>query len=52
MSSSTASRSSSNGEHTGKLPGTVLRSGRDTKTVAIDVMQHKQSAGAEPALAK
>jgi N-acyl-D-aspartate/D-glutamate deacylase len=30
-------------EHTGKLPGTVLRSGRDTRTVAIDALQ------AEPA---
>ncbi len=29
------------GEHTGKLPGTVLRSGRDTRTVAIDALQAK-----------
>ncbi|MDG2004026.1 MAG: amidohydrolase family protein, partial [Novosphingobium sp.] len=27
------------GEHTGSLPGTVLRSGRDTRTVAIDALQ-------------
>ncbi len=27
------------GEHTGKLPGTVLRSGRDTRTVALDAMR-------------
>ena len=30
-----------NGEHTGKLPGTVLRSGKDTRTVAMTVMQDK-----------
>ncbi len=29
-----------NGDHTGKMPGTVLRSGRDTKTVALDAMRH------------
>ena len=27
------------GEHTGMLPGTVLRSGRDTRTVALDAMR-------------
>jgi N-acyl-D-aspartate/D-glutamate deacylase len=33
------------GEHTGKLPGTVLKSGRDTKTVALDALRKT----AEPA---
>jgi N-acyl-D-aspartate/D-glutamate deacylase len=28
-----------NGDHTGSLPGTVLRSGRDTRTVALDAMR-------------
>jgi N-acyl-D-aspartate/D-glutamate deacylase len=28
------------GAHTGRLPGTVLRSGRDTRTVAMDAMRH------------
>lgn len=28
------------GAHTGSLPGTVLRSGRDTRTVAMDAMRH------------
>ena len=31
------------GEHTGKLPGTVLKSGRDTRTVAMDAMRHGAS---------
>ena len=30
-----------NGDHTGKMPGTVLRSGRDTRTVALDAMRHQ-----------
>ena len=29
------------GEHTGKLPGQLLRSGRDTRTVPMNVMQAK-----------
>jgi len=29
------------GQHTGKLPGTVFRSGRDTRTVAIDALRDK-----------
>jgi N-acyl-D-aspartate/D-glutamate deacylase len=33
------------GEHTGKLPGTVLRSGKDTRTVALDALRKT----AEPA---
>jgi N-acyl-D-aspartate/D-glutamate deacylase len=32
------------GEHTGALPGTVLRSGRDTRTVALDALQEKAPA--------
>jgi N-acyl-D-aspartate/D-glutamate deacylase len=32
------------GEHTGALPGTVLRSGRDTETVAIDALREPQPA--------
>ena len=31
------------GEHTGELPGTVLRSGRDTRTVAIGALQAKSA---------
>jgi N-acyl-D-aspartate/D-glutamate deacylase len=33
-----------NGEHTGKLPGTVLRSGRDTRTVALDALREGRTA--------
>jgi len=33
-----------NGEHTGALPGTVLRSGRDTRTVALDALREGRSA--------
>jgi len=33
-----------NGEHTGALPGTVLRSGRDTRTVAIDALHEGRTA--------
>jgi N-acyl-D-aspartate/D-glutamate deacylase len=32
------------GQHTGKLPGKVLRSGTDTKTVAIDAMRETREA--------
>jgi N-acyl-D-aspartate/D-glutamate deacylase len=32
------------GEHTGKLPGTVLRSGRDTRTVALDELREGRTA--------
>jgi N-acyl-D-aspartate/D-glutamate deacylase len=38
-----------NGEHTGKLPGTVLRSGKDTRTVALDAMREGNSAELETA---
>jgi len=38
-----------NGEHTGALPGTVLRSGRDTKTVPINAMQRREERAKEPA---
>jgi len=30
------------GEHTGALPGTVLRSGRDTRTVPLDAMREAE----------
>ncbi|RYD88585.1 MAG: aminoacylase, partial [Sphingomonadales bacterium] len=33
-----------NGEHTGKLPGTVLRSGKDTRTVALDALREGRTA--------
>jgi len=33
------------GEHTGKLPGTVLRSGRDTRTVALDALRDDYGTG-------
>lgn len=32
------------GQHTGKLPGQVLRSGRDTKTVAMDALRRCEAA--------
>jgi N-acyl-D-aspartate/D-glutamate deacylase len=35
------------GEHSGKLPGTVLRSGRDTRTAPMDALQEKRER--EPA---
>ena len=38
------------GEHTGKLPGTVLRSGRDTRTVPLDVMRETTSVRADAEL--
>ena len=31
------------GEHRGNLPGTVLRSGRDTRTVAMNALQEKRA---------
>jgi N-acyl-D-aspartate/D-glutamate deacylase len=31
----------SNGEHTGALPGSVIRSGKDTRTVALDALRDK-----------
>ena len=37
------------GEHTGALPGTVLRSGRDTRTVAIGAMREDRIAELETA---
>ncbi len=33
-----------NGEHTGKLPGKVLRSGKDTRTVALDALREPEAA--------
>jgi N-acyl-D-aspartate/D-glutamate deacylase len=39
-----------NGEHTGALPGKVLKSGQDTETVSLDALREKPQA--EPALAK
>jgi N-acyl-D-aspartate/D-glutamate deacylase len=38
-----------NGEHTGATPGTVLRSGRDTHTVALDAMRDPMAARATAA---
>lgn len=35
------------GEHTGAMPGTVLRSGRDTYTVAMNALQETSKAAAE-----
>jgi N-acyl-D-aspartate/D-glutamate deacylase len=37
------------GEHTGAMPGTVLRSGRDTRTVAMDAMR-EPARQPEPAI--
>jgi N-acyl-D-aspartate/D-glutamate deacylase len=37
------------GEHTGKLPGTVLKSGRDTRTVAIGAMREDRVTELETA---
>jgi len=34
------------GEHTGKLPGTLLRSGRDTRTVAMNALQDAEKTPA------
>ena len=31
------------GVHTGKLPGTVLRSGRDTRTTPLDALREKRA---------
>lgn len=41
-----------NGEHTGALPGTILRSGRDTRTVALDAMREPREPAPAPALRK
>jgi len=38
-----------NGEHTGALPGSVIRSGKDTRTVALDAMRETKR---EPVPAK
>ena len=38
-----------NGEHTGALPGTVLRSGRDTRTVPIGAMRESRAVELETA---
>ncbi len=38
-----------NGEHTGQLPGTVLRSGRDTRTVPIGALRENRAAELETA---
>ena len=35
------------GQHTGALPGTVLRSGRDTRTVALDALHEGRRAQLE-----
>ena len=35
-----------NGTHTGNMPGTVLRSGRDTRTVALTAMREERAAEA------
>jgi N-acyl-D-aspartate/D-glutamate deacylase len=32
------------GEHTGAMPGTVLRSGRDTRTVAMDALHERKAS--------
>jgi N-acyl-D-aspartate/D-glutamate deacylase len=40
-----------NGEHTGAMPGKVLKSGEDTATVALDALRHHQRQP-EPALQK
>jgi N-acyl-D-aspartate/D-glutamate deacylase len=39
-----------NGEHTGAMPGKVLKSGEDTATVALDALRHNRQP--EPALQK
>jgi N-acyl-D-aspartate/D-glutamate deacylase len=38
-----------NGEHTGALPGTVLRSGRDTRTVPIGALREDRAETFETA---